>query len=48
MSWLKDKGLNKMAKVKKEVNSEVGISCLAPASIFSVKISLSDPRTQFS
>lgn len=48
MSWLKDEGLNRLAKVKKEVNSEVGIRNLAWDSIFSIRISVSDQMSQFS
>lgn len=45
MSWLKDKGLKKLAKIKKELDSEVGISYMALGFIFSVTISLSDHET---
>lgn len=46
MSWLKGQGFKHLAKVKKELNSEVAIRFLALAFILSV--SLSDHKIQFS
>lgn len=36
MSWLEDKSLNNLAKVKKQFNTEAGIRYTAPVPIFSV------------
>lgn len=48
ISRLKNEGLNKSAKVKKEVDSDVGIRYLALTSISSVRICLNDHVIQFS